>query len=274
MEAVTLYTFLRFDAESGRDSRTQEYWKASGTLASFADLQSIGALFATTQTKIWGLLGELQRLGWITSGNWSGISYNCLTAKKGETSYYLVDIAERSQGENRLAAAIRKQANTFRPAVVSPTKPAPPKAPKPASNRMGVHEDLSDDLLSAMQPSAVNAYINRHYTAKYEQTFNEKPGFMTVAKERSHGTTIFKVCGESVEKARSYIDFILENWAIFKKTFNIRGLPTPSFMCQAWVYGLVHEARTEGFKKRSGGRNGDGIGNRADDVKDNQTHGW
>lgn len=265
---LLIYLYVKECVDAGTSERTRIEWQTRKVLGYFDPLQWIGHRLSLDYDTVNKSLRTICDLGWARPDpKFDGglIIYGLLS--NGKYGYYpeVLDDVQTTSDQ------IRKQ--TVRPSKPKPKKPNQPSKPK--QKQVEILADCSDSLLSSLSQKDRTRLLNQHYKATYEQVFDEPAGFMKTAKESSLAHTIFQLNGESFQSTKDYMSFCLENWSDFKRTYNVRGLPTPSLLCQAWFYGYAKEAMSDGFKtKQRGGKDKDGIGDRASSAREQTNHGW
>lgn len=251
-DAFTLYAYLLVSPATDYSKRCAVQHQA---VVAEVNLQSVGPALGFQPDGIQSLIRKLTDAGWVKPTIF-GVEFG--KYGNGNKITWLTEV----QNAKSIAGQIRQQATS---------RPKPPTIKPAKSNPL---EGCSDDLLSQMPEKNLNRLINQHYKQTYETVFGEKAGFMKTAKEASLNITVFRMCNESFESTKNYIDFVLENWQSFRTTYNVNGLPMPSLLCQGWFYGIYRDTKENGFKSKGRGNDRDGMADRASEARKEQTDGW
>lgn len=171
LEAAALYSYMRIEVESAQNKTTSELWFKYKKCCYAGDFQSIGL----PNLRISLVLSKLVQCGWVKQEVLDG--QNVVTLM--EDGVWFIHSAPEAVRESE-SDKIRKQAEMDSQRIASLPTPVKERIPK-------AFVEVSDEIASSAPIEIVQARLNRFYCTEYERVFNERPGFMSVLKERAHG---------------------------------------------------------------------------------------
>jgi len=266
IEGIAIYTFLRVDADSGRNPLTRELWQAQGKLASFASVQTIGQTFGVHEFRVNMLMTELFELGWIKPIDFERKVAYLLGQAGGRSVNYLVDcVPRKTTSANQTATELRQQ-------VVERQE----RTREKAKASIKLREQTSDRLKRAKaeaNPNKAAYWLARHFGDRYSVCFGHSfAGIGPKLDPKLFGPfkKIFEFADSSLTEGEKYIDFVLENWGALTPVFGLTDEPGPFLIAHPGFFQRVKNAMRNGIPTQ-----GSGLGDRTQGTDwENAKSGW